>query len=93
MSEAARFQAQVFLLGYPSRNYLLGTTSPGDPIEHLDDLTFPDGYLAHGSPEQLGRTMATLLRAGKGFEHCAKTGERRNDYAGTYGCTNGTPEA
>ena len=62
MSEDARFQAQIFLLAYSSGHYLLGTTSPGEAIEHPDKWSFPDGYLAHWSPERLGRSLATLLR-------------------------------
>jgi hypothetical protein len=62
MSEDAKFQAQIFLLAYSSGHHLLGTTSPGEPIEHPDMWSFPDGYLAHGSPERLGRALATLLR-------------------------------
>jgi hypothetical protein len=62
MHEDAKFQAQIFLLAYSSGHHLLGTTNPGESIEHPDEWRFPDGFLAHWSPERLGRALATLLR-------------------------------
>ena len=61
MQENESFQAQIFLLWYTSTHYIAKNVL-GDVIEHPDEWTFPDGYLAHWIPERLGQAMVALLK-------------------------------
>jgi len=61
MHDNESFQAQIFLLWYTSKHYIAGN-SLGDAIEHPDEWTFPEGYLAHWIPERLGQAMVALLK-------------------------------
>jgi hypothetical protein len=61
MHENESFQAQIFLLWYTSTHYISGNLL-GDAIEHPDEWTFPNGYLAFWSPERLGQAMVPLLK-------------------------------
>ena len=46
---------------YTSTHYIAKNVL-GDVIEHPDEWTFPDGYLAHWIPERLGQAMVALLK-------------------------------
>jgi len=61
MGEDKSFQAQIFLLWYTSTHYIAGNLM-GDVIDHPDEWTFPNGYLAAWIPERLGQAMVPLLK-------------------------------
>ena len=60
MSFDAKMRAQLALLHYASEHYTSGDWG-GTRLERPRNWTFPDDYLAHWSPDLLGKAMSALL--------------------------------